>query len=90
MGRPALFNQADLIELRTKNQVHHIYPGLTEWAQINGRNELPIPVKVQFDIDYCQNRSFGVGCHNHLFDVFKSHKKRECIALIKISESRDD
>jgi O-antigen biosynthesis protein WbqP len=58
--RPALFNQTDLIELRTQNQVHHVQPGLTGWAQVNGRDELPIPVKVQFDIEYCQRRSFGL------------------------------
>ncbi|MCT8175258.1 sugar transferase [Variovorax sp. CY25R-8] len=56
--RPALFNQTDLIELRTQRGVHLLAPGLTGWAQVNGRDELPIPVKVQFDIDYLQRRSF--------------------------------
>ncbi|MDH6166711.1 O-antigen biosynthesis protein WbqP [Variovorax boronicumulans] len=57
--RPALFNQSDLIELRTRQGVHLLVPGLTGWAQVNGRDELPIPVKVQFDVEYLQRRSLG-------------------------------
>jgi len=57
--RPALFNQHDLIELRTLKGIHQLTPGLTGWAQINGRDELPIPVKVEFDEQYLHNRSFG-------------------------------
>jgi len=56
--RPALFNQNDLITLRTEKGVHSLTPGLTGWAQINGRDELPIPVKVEFDEWYLHNRSF--------------------------------
>ena len=56
--RPALFNQDDLIELRTKKGIHSLVPGLTGWAQINGRDELPIPAKVDFDEFYYQNCSF--------------------------------
>ena len=55
--RPALFNQYDLIALRTKAGVHELVPGLTGWAQINGRDELPIHDKVAFDIEYLQRRS---------------------------------
>ena len=55
--RPALFNQDDLIELRTSKGIHRLTPGLTGWAQINGRDELPIPVKVEFDQYYLLNRS---------------------------------
>lgn len=55
--RPALFNQHDLIELRTRHGVHELTPGLTGWAQINGRDELPIPDKVRFDVEYLQRRS---------------------------------
>lgn len=55
--RPALFNQDDLISLRTERGVHVLAPGLTGWAQINGRDELPIPVKVDFDEHYLRNRS---------------------------------
>ena len=56
--RPALFNQDDLIALRTEKGVHILTPGLTGWAQINGRDELPIPVKVDFDVYYMENRTF--------------------------------
>ena len=56
--RPALFNQDDLIALRTERGVHHLLPGLTGWAQVNGRDELPIPKKVELDFEYLQHRSF--------------------------------
>lgn len=56
--RPALYNQDDLIALRTERGVHTLVPGLTGWAQINGRDELPIPQKVEFDAQYLQRRSF--------------------------------
>lgn len=56
--RPALFNQADLIALRTEKGVHRLIPGVTGWAQINGRDDLPIPVKVDFDVHYLKHRSF--------------------------------
>lgn len=56
--RPALFNQHDLIALRTERGVDALLPGLTGWAQINGRDELPIPQKVALDEDYLHQRSF--------------------------------
>jgi len=56
--RPALFNQDDLIELRTQAGVHKLQPGLTGWAQINGRDELPISDKVKLDVEYMQRQSF--------------------------------
>ena len=55
--RPALFNQQDLIELRTQAGVHHLSPGLTGWAQVNGRDELPIPEKVALDVEYLHQQS---------------------------------
>ena len=55
--RPALYNQDDLIALRTERGVHRLTPGLTGWAQVNGRDELPIPVKVEYDVYYLHNRS---------------------------------
>jgi O-antigen biosynthesis protein WbqP len=61
--RPALYNQDDLIELRTQAGVHQLQPGLTGWAQINGRDELPIPDKVKFDMEYMQRKTF-------LFDLY--------------------
>ena len=57
--RPALFNQDDLIALRTDAGVHELLPGLTGWAQINGRDELPIPQKVALDVEYMRKRSLG-------------------------------
>jgi len=57
--RPALFNQDDLIALRTEHGVHQLIPGLTGWAQVNGRDELPIPEKVKFDVEYLQRQSIG-------------------------------
>jgi O-antigen biosynthesis protein WbqP len=55
--RPALFNQQDLIALRTEQGVHTLVPGLTGWAQVNGRDELPIPEKVKLDVFYLQRQS---------------------------------
>ena len=60
--RPALFNQQDLINLRTEQGVHDLVPGLTGWAQVNGRDELPIPQKVELDAEYLKRQGF-------LFDV---------------------
>jgi O-antigen biosynthesis protein WbqP len=56
--RPALFNQNDLIALRTESGVHNLVPGITGWAQVNGRDELPIPEKVRLDCEYLRTRSF--------------------------------
>ena len=56
--RPALFNQEDLIALRNQSGVDKLLPGLTGWAQINGRDELPIPEKVKLDVDYLNSQSF--------------------------------
>ena len=57
--RPALFNQDDLIALRTRQGVHELVPGLTGWAQVNGRDELPIPEKVKLDVEYLQRQSLS-------------------------------
>ena len=56
--RPALFNQEDLIGLRTRCGVHELAPGLTGWAQVNGRDELPVAEKVKLDAEYLRRRSF--------------------------------
>lgn len=61
--RPALFNQDDLIALRTAQGVHELLPGLTGWAQVNGRDKLPIPEKVKLDVEYLRRRSLW-------FDIF--------------------
>jgi O-antigen biosynthesis protein WbqP len=55
--RPALFNQDDLVALRTERGIHRLVPGLTGWAQINGRDELPIPIKVDLDAEYLRRQS---------------------------------
>lgn len=57
--RPALYNQEDLISMRTESGVHELVPGLTGWAQINGRDELPISEKVKLDEEYMQRRSLS-------------------------------
>ena len=56
--RPALFNQHDLIDLRTRKGIHELLPGITGWAQVNGRDELPIPVKVAYEEQYLREQSF--------------------------------
>lgn len=61
--RPALFNQDDLVALRTQTGVHELVPGLTGWAQVNGRDELPIPEKVKLDVEYLQRQSFWFDIH---------------------------
>jgi len=72
--RPALFNQDDLIALRTEKGVHILTPGLTGPAQINGRDELPIPVKVEFDEYYLKNRSFLFDLKIIIQTIFKALK----------------
>lgn len=61
--RPALFNQDDLIALRTQYGVDRLLPGLTGWAQVNGRDELAIPDKVRLDVEYLERQSFGFDVH---------------------------
>jgi O-antigen biosynthesis protein WbqP len=56
--RPALYNQDDLITLRTLKGIHKIIPGITGWAQINGRDDIPIPQKVEYDEYYLKKRAF--------------------------------
>lgn len=57
--RPALFNQDDLVALRTAAGVHRLRPGVTGWAQVNGRDELPVPRKVELDVEYLHRRSLA-------------------------------
>jgi O-antigen biosynthesis protein WbqP len=73
--RPALYNQHDLISLRTEQKVHEIPPGLTGWAQINGRDELPIPDKVKLDAYYLQHQSFRLDLQILLLTFFKVIKR---------------
>jgi O-antigen biosynthesis protein WbqP len=69
--RPALFNQDDLVALRTERGIHVLVPGLTGWAQINGRDELPIPVKAEYDYEYLQRRSFKFDLYIFFKTAFK-------------------
>jgi len=73
--RPALFNQEDLIALRTAGGVDALIPGITGWAQINGRDELPIPEKVKLDEWYLNNRSFWLDLKIVGMTVFKVIRK---------------
>jgi O-antigen biosynthesis protein WbqP len=70
--RPALHNQSDLVALRTERGVHELTPGLTGWAQVNGRDHLPIPLKVEYDCEYLRKRAF-------LFDL-----KILCLTLLRV------
>ncbi len=73
--RPALYNQDDLIALRTEKGIQVLTPGLTGWAQINGRDEIPIPVKVEFDTYYLKHRSFLFDLKIIFMTFFKVLKK---------------
>ena len=73
--RPALFNQYDLIAQRTEHGVHKLIPGLTGWAQINGRDELPIPQKVALDVEYLNRRSFFLDIRIMLSTALKVIKR---------------
>lgn len=73
--RPALFNQHDLIALRTEKKVHLMVPGLTGWAQINGRDELPIPDKVALDAYYLAHKTFWLDLRILVLTVFKVIKR---------------
>lgn len=73
--RPALYNQVDLIALRTKAQVHTLMPGLTGWAQVNGRDELSISIKVDFDYEYMQKQSFFFDMHILCLTFIKVFKR---------------
>ena len=72
--RPALYNQDDLMELRTEMGIHKIIPGITGWAQINGRDDLPIPIKVGYDEYYLKNRSFFFDIKIIFLTLFKTVK----------------
>ena len=69
--RPALFNQNDLVALRTECGVHQMVPGITGWAQVNGRDELPIPEKVRLDCEYLHRRSLAFDLKILMLTVLK-------------------
>ena len=72
--RPALYNQDDLVELRTKAGVETLLPGITGWAQVNGRDELSIPDKVKMDIYYLENQSLWLDIKIIFMTVLKVFK----------------
>ena len=69
--RPALFNQTDLIDMRTQAVVHRLVPGLTGWAQVNGRDEIALTDKVRLDREYLQRQSFFFDIHILWLTVLK-------------------
>ena len=69
--RPALYNQDDLIKLRTNADIHQLAPGITGWAQVNGRDDLSIPQKVNYDIYYLNNRSLFLNLKIIVLTAFK-------------------
>ena len=73
--RPALFNQDDLIELRTNKRIHTVIPGVTGWAQIHGRDTLPIPIKADFDEYYLKNKSLFLDIKIVLITIRKVIKR---------------
>lgn len=73
--RPALFNQDGLVTLRTKKNIHALIPGVTGWAQVNGRDDLPIPIKVTFDEYYLNHRSFAFDFYIILLTALKVIRK---------------
>ena len=73
--RPALFNQHNLIEMRTEEGVHSIRPGLTGWAQVNGRDELPLVEKVKLDVDYLKRQSLAFDTKVIMLTVLKVLKR---------------
>ena len=73
--RPALYNQYDLRDLRTEKGVHVLYPGVTGWAQVNGRDELEIPAKVEFDRQYVERRNIFMDIKIVFMTIVKVFKK---------------
>lgn len=86
--RPALYNQYDLRDLRTEKGVHVLYPGVSGWAQVNGRDELEIPDKVEFDRQYLENRSVILDIKIVFMTLFKVFKK-EGIVEGKMATNED-
>ena len=73
--RKKIIGQDDLMGLRTKKNIHKLVPGVTGWAQVNGRDDLPIPVKVSFDEYYLSHRSFALDLYILLLTAIKVIKR---------------
>lgn len=82
--RPALYNQYDLRDLRTEKGVHVLYPGVSGWAQVNGRDELEIPDKVDFDRQYLENRSVILDIKIVFMTLFKVFKREGIVEGMKV------
>ena len=78
-GNPALFNQYDLIEMRTKKGIHNLKPGLTGWAQINGRDSLSNEMKVKYDSEYLTRRNLFFDLQIILLTFYKVFKQDEIL-----------
>ena len=83
--RPALYNQYDLRDLRTEKKVHTLYPGISGWAQVNGRDELEIPDKVEFDRQYLEKRNVILDIKIIFMTFFKVFKKEGIVEGKKAS-----
>ena len=88
--RPALHNQDDLIGLRTQKGVHRIIPGITGWAQVNGRDDIPIPVKVEYDEYYLHNRSFALDLKIICMTILKTMTARRSQTLSPLGKRSVD
>lgn len=87
--RPALWNQDDLIEERDKYKANDVKPGLTGWAQINGRDELPIPIKARLDGEYIENMSFSFDARC-FFGTIKSVLKSDGVVEGRVEELKEE
>jgi len=88
--RPALWNQDDLIAERDKYSANDVRPGLTGWAQVNGRDELPIPVKAKFDGEYVERMSFLFDCKCFFLTVFKVLKSDGVVEGTTVSAEAEE
>ena len=85
--RPALYNQYDLRDLRTEKGVHVLYPGVTGWAQVNGRDELEIPDKVEFDRQYIEKKSIFMDIKIVIMTFVKVFKSEGVVEGSKMSSN---
>ena len=87
--RPALFNQDDLVQMRTESKVHELVPGLTGWAQVNGRDELSIPQKVEFDLYYLNNQGMWLDLKIMMLTLLKVVRRDDVAQAGEEGHSKD-
>ena len=80
-SRPALYNQEDLITLKSDYGLHKLLTGLTGWEQVNGRDDLSIPEKVMLEVEYMRNKSFWFDLKILWLTFFKSYKQKRCFTV---------